>query len=330
MSEIFNFDLPKELIAQYPLKEREKARLMIVHRENKEIKEDLFENIGNYLNDRFVIVLNDTRVIPARIICNKETGGKIEVFLLKNLDKFLWQVLIKGKIKVSAKFKKEDMEGKIVEKKENGSYIVEFNKDKEEIKNYGEIPLPPYIKRKPEKEDKIYYQTVYAKKNGSIAAPTAGLHFTEEIIEKLKNKGIEFISITLHIGWYSIKVLKENKNSVGEEYLEINEETAIRLNELKSKGKKIIAVGTSTTRGLESATENGKIKPYNGYTNLFIKPGFKFKFIDGLITNFHLPKSTHLSLVCAFAGTELIEKCYKIAIEKKYRFYSYGDSMLII
>jgi len=326
---MFKLKLPKELIAQYPLKEREKARLMIVYRKKGEIIEDIFENIENYLNEKCVIVLNDTKVIPARIICQKETGGKIEVFLLKNIDEFLWQVLTKGKIKIGKKFIKEDMEGKIVEKKEDGSFIVEFNKSKEEIKKYGEVPLPPYIKRKPAKEDEYYYQTVYAKKNGSIAAPTAGLHFTDQIIEKLKNKGINFYFITLHIGWHSIKILKNEKN-VGEEYLEISEDTANRLNEEKKKGKKIIAVGTSTTRALETACKNGELLPYTGYTELFIKPGYKFKFIDGLVTNFHIPDSTHLFLVFAFAGIEIIEKAYKIAIEKKYRFYSYGDSMLII
>ncbi|MGC8976615.1 MAG: tRNA preQ1(34) S-adenosylmethionine ribosyltransferase-isomerase QueA [Candidatus Ratteibacteria bacterium] len=330
MREIFNFELPKELIAQYPLKERGKARLMVVYRKNGEIKEDIFENIGNYLDENCVIVLNDTKVIPARIICKKETGGKIEVFLLKNLDDFSWQVLIKGRVNIGGKFFNQDMEGKIMEKKEDGSYIVKFNKDKGEIKKYGQIPLPPYIKRKPLDLDKIYYQTVYAKKNGSIAAPTAGLHFTDKIIENLKSKGIEFEFITLHIGLYSIKILKGNEDFVGEEYLEISENTAEKLNGFKNKGKKIIAVGTSTTRALETASRNGKIEPYYGYTNLFIKVGYKFKFIDGLITNFHLPGSTHLLLVCAFAGTELIERCYKIAVEKRYRFYSYGDSMLII
>ncbi|MCM8811009.1 MAG: tRNA preQ1(34) S-adenosylmethionine ribosyltransferase-isomerase QueA [Candidatus Omnitrophica bacterium] len=326
---MFNFDLPKELIAQHPLKEREKAKLMIVYKERGEIKEDIFENIGNYLDNNYVIVLNNTKVIPARIFAKKETGGELEIFLLKNLDDSKWQVLIKGKIKINSRFYKDDLEGEIIEKTQD-SYIVKFNKNKQEIKKYGEVPLPPYIKRKPTEEDKIYYQTVYAQKEGSIAAPTAGLHFTENLIENLKNKGIEFYYITLHIGWPSIKILKEEKENIGEEYLEISEETAVKLNDIKNKGKKIIAVGTSTTRALETACENQKIRPYNGYTNLFIKPGYRFKFIDGLITNFHLPNSTHLMLVCAFAGIEIIEKAYKIAIDKKYRFYSYGDSMLII
>ncbi|MCM8802725.1 MAG: tRNA preQ1(34) S-adenosylmethionine ribosyltransferase-isomerase QueA [Candidatus Omnitrophica bacterium] len=326
---MFNFDLPKELIAQYPLKEREKARLMVVYREGKKIEENIFENIGDYIDDNYVIVLNDTKVIPARIICKKQTGGKIEILLLERLNENRWSVLIKGKVKDRTKFSKEKLEGEVVEKKQNGSFIVEFNLNYEELLKYGDIPLPPYIKRKPTNRDKIYYQTIYAKKEGSIAAPTAGLHFTESLIKNLKNKGIEFYYITLHIGWSSIKILKNGKG-IGKEYFEISEETAERLNDSKSKGKKIIAVGTSTVRALESAFENGKIRPYNGYTNLFIKPGYNFKFIDALITNFHLPNSTHLYIVCAFAGSEIIEKAYKIAIEKKYRFYSYGDSMMII
>lgn len=330
MSEIIKINVPKELIAQYPLKEREKARLMILFKENREIKEDVFENIGNYLKGDEVFVLNNTKVIPARIICKKKTGGKVEVLLLRNIDDFTWNVLLKGKIKEGGEVYKDDLICRIIEKNDDGSFKVRFNKDKEEIKKYGEIPLPPYIKRKPDIDDEIYYQTVYAQKNGSIAAPTAGLHFTENLIENLKKKGIEFLFITLHIGFSSIKILKGNEEDIGKEYIEVPEDVAEKLNESKNKGKKIIAVGTSTTRCLESVFEDGKIKSFTGYTNLFIKPDYKFKFIDGLITNFHLPDSTHLYIVIAFAGVDLTEKAYRMAVEKRYRFYSYGDSMFII
>ncbi|MCS7180398.1 MAG: tRNA preQ1(34) S-adenosylmethionine ribosyltransferase-isomerase QueA [bacterium] len=318
------------MIAQYPLKERGKARLMIVYRKENKIKEDIFENIENYLSENYILVLNDTRVIPARINLKKQTGGKVEILLLEKIDEKKWKVIGKGKIKEGIEVFKDDLICKIVQRNEDGSFICEFNKNWEELKNYGEIPLPPYIKRKPEEEDKIYYQTVYAKKNGSIAAPTAGLHFTEKILEKLKKKGIEILFITLHMGWSSIKIAKEGEQKVGEEYFEITEEVAEKINESKNQGKKIIAVGTGTVRALESAVKENKLIPYKGYTQLFIKSGYKFKIVEGLITNFHLPNSTHLLLVCSFGGIEIIEKAYKIAIEKKFRFYSYGDSMLIL
>ncbi len=329
MSEIFDFNLPKELIAQYPLKEREKARLMVVFKNKEEIIEDVFENIDKYLKKGDILVLNNTKVIPARLKCRKETGGKIEILLLKNIDEYQWKVIAKGKVKEGGKFYKDDLEGEILNKNEDGSFVVRFNKDKEKIKKYGEIPLPPYIKREPEEIDKIYYQTVYAKKNGSIAAPTAGLHFTEEILEKLKNIGIEIIFITLHMGWPSIKILKDVEKSVGKEYCEITEDVCEKINNGKKEGRRIIAVGTGTTRALESAWKEDKLMPFFDYTGLFIKPGFKFNVIDGLITNFHLRGSTHILLVYAFSG-EILKKAYNLAIKKKYRFYSYGDCMLII
>ncbi|MCM8771882.1 MAG: tRNA preQ1(34) S-adenosylmethionine ribosyltransferase-isomerase QueA [Candidatus Omnitrophica bacterium] len=330
MEEIFKFELPKELIAQFPLKEREKARLMVVYKHKKEIKEDIFENIGNYLDEKDILVLNDTKVIPARFKLKKMTGGKLELLLIEQIDEKKWKAIVKGKIKEGIEAYKEDLICKIINKNENGSFICEFNKNWEELKNYGEIPLPPYIKREPEEEDKIYYQTVYAKKNGSIAAPTAGLHFTEDLLNRLKNKGIKILFITLHMGWSSIKILKNNELNVGKEYLEINEEVAEEINKGKKENKRIIAVGTGTVRALESAYKEGKLISCKGYTQLFIKPGYKFKVVDGLITNFHLPNSTHLYLVCAFGEKEIVKKAYEIAIEKKYRFYSYGDSMMII
>lgn len=325
-----NFHLPKELIAQYPLKERENARLMVVIKKTGEIIHDIFKNVDNYMEKEDVLVLNNTKVIPARLLCYKKTGGKIEIFLLKKINGNKWKVLGK-KIKEGIEFYKENLSGKVISKNEDGSFIVEFNtENEEEIKKYGEVPLPPYIKRRPEEIDKIYYQTVYAAKEGSIAAPTAGLHFTEGLLEKIKKKGIKVVFITLHMGWSSIRVVKNQYTEIGEEYYQVPENTAEILNEAKKKNSRIIAVGTGTVRCLESAVENGKILAREGYTNLFIKPGYRFKVVNSLITNFHLPGSTHLWLVCAFAGSELIEKAYKEAIEKKYRFYSYGDSMLII
>ncbi len=328
---ILDITIPKEFIAQYPLKEREKARLMILNKIDGKITYDIFENIDKYLSEKDILVLNNTKVIPARILCKKETGGKIEIFLLKKIDEGKWNVLIRGKGREGTKFYKEELEGKIIKRNDDGSFTVEFNtEDDKEIKKYGEVPLPPYIKRKPEEVDKIYYQTVYAEKDGSIAAPTAGLHFTKRILEKLEKKGVKIVFITLHMGWYSIKVLKNNDNNVPEEYFEIPQKTAEIINEGKKEGKNIIAVGTGTVRCLESGNENGIVVAKKGYTSLFIKPGFKFKIIDGMITNFHLPDSTHIYLVSALTGINLIKKAYEEAIRKKYRFYSYGDSMLIL
>ncbi|RLB75932.1 MAG: tRNA preQ1(34) S-adenosylmethionine ribosyltransferase-isomerase QueA [Deltaproteobacteria bacterium] len=328
---ILDITIPKEFIAQYPLKEREKARLMILNKIDGKITYDIFENIDKYLSEKNILVLNNTKVIPARILCKKETGGKIEIFLLKKIDEGKWNVLIRGKGREGTKFYKEELEGKIIKRNDDGSFTVEFNTgDDKEIIKYGEVPLPPYIKRKPEEVDKIYYQTVYAEKDGSIAAPTAGLHFTKRILEKLEKKGVKIVFITLHMGWYSIKVLKNDDNNVPEEYFEIPQKTAEIINEGKKEGKNIIAVGTGTVRCLESGNENGIVVAKKGYTSLFIKPGFKFKIIDGMITNFHLPDSTHIYLVSALTGINLIKKAYEEAIRKKYRFYSYGDSMLIL
>lgn len=333
--EIFDYYLPKQLIAQYPLKEREKARLMILNREKKEIKEGIFEDIVNYLRKGDTLVLNDSKVIRARLRGFKITGGKVEIFLLKNIGNCKWNVLLRGNIREGqvCKIKKNGKAifVKILEKMPEGSYIVEFETDDErEIYQYGEIPLPPYIKRKPEKDDEIFYQTVYAQKDGSVAAPTAGLHFTGELLERIKKLGVNIVYITLHIGWASFKLLKGEKEEVGEEYTEISEEAAYIINRTKQEKGRVIAAGTSTVRALESSVDKDKIIPVCKYTDLFIKTGFRFKVVDGLITNFHLPGSTHLHLVCAFAGTEFIKKAYMRAVEKKYKFYSYGDGMLIL
>lgn len=335
MEEIFDYYLPEELIAKYPLKEREKARLMVVDRKNGNIKEEIFSDIQKYLEPGDTLVLNNSRVIPARLKGIKKTGGKLEIFLLKKIGRYRWEVLLRGNIKPGQDCRVEKNGNityvKILEKTEKGSYIAEFEIDEEkEIFKYGEIPLPPYIKRHPEKEDATYYQTVYAQKNGSVAAPTAGLHFTTSLLEKIRNKGVNITYLTLHIGWASFKILRDEQQKPGEEYMEIPEETADIINKTKERGKRIIAVGTSTVRTLESSVKEDRVVSNSGYTDLFIKPGFKFKIVDGLITNFHLPRSSHLLLVCAFAGTDLIKKAYNLAVEKKYRFYSYGDAMLII
>jgi S-adenosylmethionine:tRNA ribosyltransferase-isomerase len=335
MGETFNYNLPKELIAQYPLMEREKARMMVLHRGEKKIEEDVFSNIENYFNGGDVLILNDTRVIPARLKGKKETGGRVEIFLLKKTEPYRWEVLLRGNVRVgqTCRIEKDgDSEGvKMIQRTESGSYIAEFHTDSvERIFRFGETPLPPYIKRSPTDRDKDFYQTVYANKEGAVAAPTAGLHFTESILKRIEDKGVKIVCVTLHIGWASFKMLRGNRNTVGEEYMEVPEETANIINSAKESGGRVFACGTSVVRTLESAVDKGKVVPKSGYTKLFIKKGFVFHIVDHLITNFHLPGSTHLYLLCAFTGIDIAENAYKIAVDKKYRFYSYGDSMLII
>lgn len=330
---MFNYSLPKELIAQYPLREREKASLVVVNRKTEEIYEKVFADIYEFIERDEVLVLNDAKVIPARIYGKKETGGKVEVFLLRKCEPYLWEVLLRGRIKTGGKVIIDKIAGIVEERTEKGSFLVRFNTDNdEELKRSGEVPLPAYIKRKPVQEDKEYYQTVYAEKEGAVAAPTAGLHFTEELLEILRKKGVKIVFLTLFIGWASFRLVREENAgglSVPEELYEIPEGTSEIINKAKMSGKRIIAVGTSCVRALESSVQDKKVVPQKKNTGLFIKQGFNFQIIDALITNFHLPCSTHLYMVSAFGGSRLIEKVYKMAVDKKYRFYSYGDAMLI-
>lgn len=344
MRKFFDYSLPEGFIAQYPLKDREKARLMVVERKGEgnggAIREGIFTDAEGYLHSGDVLVLNDTKVIPARLWGVKETGGRVEIFLLRKSGAFRWEALVRGKVREGQVCRLEDKKNpgsaaggtvKIAGRTESGSYIAEFSTDSEdEILRFGETPLPPYIKRSPEGEDKDYYQTVFADKKGAVAAPTAGLHFTREMLGRIEKKGVKVVYITLHIGWASFKILKNEKNTPGAEYREIPEETASAINSAKKSGGRIFAVGTSVVRALESSVQDGRIVPGAGYTDLFIQTGFDFRAVEALITNFHLPGSTHLYLVCAFAGVDLIERAYNAAVEKKYRFYSYGDAMLIL
>ncbi len=340
MRKVFDYHLPDGLIAQYPLKDREKARLMAVSRRDGEIREGVFADAEGYFENGDALVLNDTRVIPARLWGFKDTGGRVEIFLLRKKEPRVWEVLIRGNIREGQSCRIEDIKSaggeppefaKVTGRTESGSYIAEFSAESDEkLFGLGETPLPPYIKRSPTEEDRDYYQTVYAEKRGAVAAPTAGLHFTREMLERIEKKGVKIVFITLHIGWASFKILKEEKNTVGEEFREITEEAAGTINSVKKSGGRIFAVGTSVVRALESSVRDGRVVSGAGCTDLFIQAGFDFRTVDALITNFHLPGSTHLYLVCAFAGVDLTEKAYKAAVEKKYRFYSYGDAMMII
>lgn len=341
----FDYELPEELIAQFPSEKRELSNMMVLNRAEQTIDDKKFFNITDYLSEKDVLVLNNTRVIPARLLGHKSTGAKIEIFLLKRINETDWETLIKPSKRVKSdslvEFS-EEFSATVVERLDNDKWHVRFNFQGdffENINRIGIIPLPPYIMRTLSDEDvkKLdheRYQTVYAQSPGSVAAPTAGLHFTPEIIEKLKEKGVTICTVNLNVGLGTFRPVKaENilEHKMDREYYEIPEETAQIINNAKKEGKNIVAVGTTSVRTLESAfIKDGEIKATSGWSELFIYPGFKFKVVDKLLTNFHLPKSTLLMLISALAGREFILKAYQEAIEKKYRFYSYGDCMLII
>lgn len=343
--EDYNYYLPKELIAQKPSPQREKCKLMIVNRGTKEIIHTNFSKIIDYLNKDNILVINDTKVIPARLFGKKETGGKVEVLLL-DFDPerakspiFETRCLIKAsrrpRLGSYISFPK-GLKAKINGYKDGKADIIFESKLPfiEALKEIGKMPLPPYIKRNVIPEDTFNYQTIYAEKPGAIAAPTAGLHFSPEIIDALKKKGIGIVHITLHVGYGTfipVKVSDIRKHKMESESFEVSEEAARFINHGIKGGKEIIAVGSTTSRALEYlATKYGKVIAKKGVCDLFIYPGYRFKVIKGLITNFHLPKSTLIMLVCAFASRELILKAYQEAINMQYRFYSYGDAMLIV
>ena len=335
----FYFDLPKELIAQHPVKKRDESRLMVVNKTNNEIKHRQFKNIIEYLNPGDCLVLNDTRVLPARLLGVKEgTGGKMEFLLLKRIDINHWETLVKpgkkAKIGTRFVFGNGELKADVISVSEGGSRIVRFEFDgifEEILDKLGEMPLPPYITEK--LEDKERYQTVFSKAVGSAAAPTAGLHFTEELLAQIKAKGVKIAFVTLHIGLGTFRPVKTDvveEHEMHSEYYVLNKETAEVINEAKENGGKVIAVGTTSNRTLESiADESGKVCEKSGWTDIFIYPGYKFKIVDAIITNFHLPESTLIMLVSAFAGQELIMGAYSMAVKEKYRFFSFGDAMFL-
>lgn len=333
----YDYDLPQELIAQTPLENRSDSRLMVLNRKKKTIEHKHFSDIVDLLTENDVLVLNDTKVIPARLYGHKEdTGAVIEILLLKDEGNNIWQTLAKPQRRVKIggilSFGDGRLKARCISKEDMGICRFELLYDGilvEILDALGEMPLPPYIHEKLEQKDR--YQTVYAKNPGSAAAPTAGLHFTPELLKRLKNKGVELVYITLHVGLGTFRPVEEDdltNHVMHSEYYEISKEAADRLNEAKKSGKRIIAVGTTSTRTLESAYDNG-FKPCCANTSIFIYPGYTFRAIDAQITNFHLPKSTLIMLVSAFAGREYILEAYKKAVEEKYRFFSFGDAMLI-
>lgn len=334
----FYFDLPKELIAQTPLKDREKSRLLVLDKESGEIEHKNFTNIIDFLNEGDVLVLNNTRVIPARLLGKKEnTGGKVEFLLLNNIEGDFWETLVKpgkkAKIGDIIEFGDGILKAEVVDIKEGGTRKIKFIYDgifNEILDELGEMPLPPYITEK--LEDKERYQTVYSKIKGSAAAPTAGLHFTDELLEAIKEKGVNIAYITLHVGlgtFRPVKVDDVDNHEMHSEFFEVSKETAHIINKAKENNKKIISVGTTSTRTLESVSVDGRVKESRGWTDIFIYPGFKFKVIDSLITNFHLPESTLVMLVSALSSKENVLNAYEEAIKERYRFFSFGDAMII-
>ena len=336
----FFYDLPEELIAQDPLEDRTASRLLVLNRETGDIEHKIFSDVIDYLNVGDCLVINNTRVIPARLIGEKEgTGGKVEVLLLKRRANDVWETLVKPgkKLRPGARVTFGDgrLKAEILEIAEEGNRLVRFYYEgifEEILDSLGEMPLPPYITHK--LEDKEMYQTVYAKYDGSAAAPTAGLHFTKELLSKIEEKGIKIASITLHVGlgtFRPVKVDDVNNHHMHTEWYEVNAEAADIINETKRNGGRVICVGTTSCRTIESvADENGYMKAKTGETDIFIYPGYKFKVMDGLITNFHLPESTLVMLVSAFAGKENVLAAYETAVKERYRFFSFGDAMILI
>ena len=344
----FEFDLPENLIADFPSDERDESRLMVVNRETGDIEHKVFKDVMDYFDDGDIMVVNDTRVFPARMYGNKEkTGARIEVFLLRELNKesLLWDVLVDParKIRIGNKLyfgENDELVAEVIDNTTSRGRTLRFLFDgsyeefKKTITALGITPLPKYIKREPVPEDKERYQTIFAKEEGAVAAPTAGLHFSKQLMKKLQIKGVDFTPLTLHVGlgtFRPVDVEDLTKHKMDSEQLYISESTADIVNNAKNKKRKVCAVGTTVTRGLETAVSVEKtLKPYDGWTNKFIFPPYEFSIPDAMITNFHTPKSTLIMMVAAYGGYDLMMKAYKEAIKEKYRFYSYGDAMLIM
>ena len=336
----FDFELPKELIAQDPLEDRSASRLLVLDKNTGAWQHRFFRDVLSYLNPGDCLVLNNTKVIPARLYGIRQgTGAMIEILLLKRKDHDIWEALVKpgkkAKVGTVIQFGDGLLTGTVVDVVEEGNRLIQFSYEgifEEILDRLGQMPLPPYITH--ELKDKNRYQTVYAKYEGSAAAPTAGLHFTEELLDEIRKKGVEIATVLLHVGlgtFRPVKVEEVTEHHMHSEYYRVEKEQADKINAVKKRGGRVIAVGTTSCRTLESATdEKGLLHPGSGWTEIFIYPGYEFKMIDGLITNFHLPQSTLLMLVSALAGREHILAAYEEAVKERYRFFSFGDAMLIV
>ena len=334
----FYYDLPTELIAQVPIKNRDESRLMVLDKQNQTIEHHTFKDIIDFLEPGDCLVRNNTKVVPARLYGKKETGANVEFLLLNNIEGDVWESIVRpgNKLHVGTKvfFGERELVAEVLDIMPGGTRKVKFSYEgifNEILDKIGLMPLPPYIHEK--LEDKDRYQTVYAKYRGSAAAPTAGLHFTDELLNKIREKGIDIANVTLHVGIGTFRPVKETeveKHEMHSEHFYIKEEDCEKINKAKREGHRVICVGTTSCRVLESISdENGMVKPTEGDTKIFIYPGYKFKCLDALITNFHLPESTLIMLVSSFAGREFTLEAYKVAVEEKYRFFSFGDAMFI-
>lgn len=337
--EDFYFELPEELIAQDPLEDRSGSRLLVLDKETGKTEHHIFKEIINYLDEGDCLVINDTKVLPARLIGSKVgTDAKIEVLLLKRKENDIWETLVKpgkkAKIGTKIRFGEGLLEGEVIDIVDEGNRLIQFHYEgifEEVLDRLGQMPLPPYITH--QLEDKNRYQTVYARHTGSAAAPTAGLHFTEELLEEIAKKNIKIARVTLHVGLGTFRPVKVDnilEHHMHSEFYQIDEEAAQKINETKEQGHRVICVGTTSCRTVESAAdENGRLQATSGWTDIFIYPGYKFKILDCLITNFHLPESTLIMLVSALAGRENVLAAYEEAVKERYRFFSFGDAMLI-
>jgi len=338
----FDYPLPEKYIAQYPATRRDQSKLMIVHKETGEIEHKKFSNLPDYLSKNDLVIMNNTKVFPARLYANKDrTEAKVEVFLLRELENDLWEVMVRParKVRIGNKLMfTKNVFCDVIDNTISGGRVVRFEYEDEDIYNIidrvGISPLPPYIKRESDAKDKIRYQTVFAEKRGAVAAPTAGLHFTDGLIKRIHAKGAKTAYTTLHIGlgtFRPVQVEDLNRHQMDSEYFEVSPETSLLINDTKKKRRSVIAVGTSSVRSLETVAVSGfQVSPKRGWTDKFIYPPYDFKMVDGMITNFHQPKSTLLMMVSAFADRDLIMKAYREAKKKNYRFLSYGDAMLIM
>lgn len=334
----FMYDLPEERIAQTPVEPRDHSRLMVLHRDNHAIEHRHFYDVIDYLNPGDCLVVNETKVIPARLYGERPTGGACEVLLLKQIGPKLWETLVRPgkKLKPGAEviFGDGRLKCRVLETTDVGGRIVEFECEgpfEAALDALGEMPLPPYIHEK--LQDKNRYQTVYAKQDGSAAAPTAGLHFTPDLLQRIRDKGIDIVPVLLHVGlgtFRPVKVENIEDHEMHTEYFEVTEDAARRINATRERGGRVVAVGTTSVRTLESAARDGRIQAMRGDTNIFIKPGYHYQMVDALITNFHLPGSTLVMLVSAFYDRERILAAYDVAVREKYRFFSFGDAMLIL
>lgn len=333
----FDYALPQDRIAQHPVEPRDHARLMVLHRDSGKLEHRRFYEVVEYLREKDVLVVNETRVFPARLVGKRPSGGKVELLLVRLVGEGTWEAMARPGRRVRpgerVLFGEGKLVGEVVEMREDGRRVVKFSGDPEALRRLGRVPLPPYIRRPPTPEDRERYQTVYARVEGSVAAPTAGLHFTEELLEKLRKKGVEVAPIVLHVGPGTFRPVRGeiSEHRMEAEYYEVPPRTAHVVNRARERGGRVVAVGTTSVRTLETVVdEGGRVRPGRGWTELFIHPPYRFRAVDVLITNFHLPRSTLLMLVAAFAGRKRVLEAYREAVRLGYRFYSYGDAMLIL